>query len=213
MGLHSADHPAKRLRRRRVRALLASGLVLGVGAAATLAAWNDSEYSRATFTAGTFGIQGSTDGATFTENPSSSSPATLTFSVPPTALAPGQTVYAQYSIRTAAGSVPGTVQLTANSGNSSGLGQWLRYGVRTIANTQVCNQTSFNASTTIIVPGAGESGSPLTTGASTQQALQANAANRVNYCFAFTLPLSTPNGAQGQTLTANWQFTGTSTAP
>src|SRR5690606_23874046 len=48
---------------RKVRALLAGGVVLGIGAAATLAAWNDSEYAGATFTAGSFNLEGAVDGA------------------------------------------------------------------------------------------------------------------------------------------------------
>jgi len=54
--------------RRKVRAVLAGGLVLGVGAAVTLAAWNDSEFATGTFTAGTFNLEGSTDGTTFTDH-------------------------------------------------------------------------------------------------------------------------------------------------
>ncbi|MEJ7649283.1 MAG: SipW-dependent-type signal peptide-containing protein [Nakamurella sp.] len=46
----------RRDRRRKFRAVLAAGLVLGVGGAVTLAAWNDSEYATGTFTAGTFNM-------------------------------------------------------------------------------------------------------------------------------------------------------------
>ena len=67
----ATDDTAKRRRRSRmIRAILAGGLVLGVGAAVTLAAWNDSEFVTGTFTAGTFNMQGSTtDGTTFTDHP------------------------------------------------------------------------------------------------------------------------------------------------
>lgn len=54
--------------RRKVLAVLAGGLVLGVGAAITLAAWNDSEFATGTFTAGSFNLQGSTDGTTYAEH-------------------------------------------------------------------------------------------------------------------------------------------------
>ena len=79
---------AKRLRLRRIRAILAGGLVLGVGAAATLAAWNDSEYGAATFTAGRFDIVGSTDGTTFASHATSGAAATLSFVVAPSAMSP-----------------------------------------------------------------------------------------------------------------------------
>lgn len=45
----------------KIRAVLAGGLVLGVGAAMTLAAWNDSEFVQGNFGAGTFNLEGSTD--------------------------------------------------------------------------------------------------------------------------------------------------------
>ena len=53
------------LRSRKVRAILAGGLVLGLGAAVTLAAWNDSEFAKGTFTSGSLNIQGSVDGDIF----------------------------------------------------------------------------------------------------------------------------------------------------
>ena len=43
-----------------IRAILAGGIVLGVGAAVTLAAWNASEFATGTFQAGTFTIEGAT---------------------------------------------------------------------------------------------------------------------------------------------------------
>jgi predicted ribosomally synthesized peptide with SipW-like signal peptide len=49
-------------RQRKTHALLAAGAVLGVGTVATLAAWNDSEFTTGTFTAGVFDMEGaSTD--------------------------------------------------------------------------------------------------------------------------------------------------------
>ena len=49
---------------RKILAVLAGGLVLGVGVAVTLAAWNDSEFATGTFTAGSFNLEGSTTGDT-----------------------------------------------------------------------------------------------------------------------------------------------------
>lgn len=198
MGFHSSE--ASRLRRRRVRALLASGLVLGVGAGATLAAWTDSEHSQATFTAGRFGIVGSTNGTTFSEHATSGSAATLNFQVTPTAMAPGTTTYALYSVTTLNPSVAGAVSLRAAGTNSAGLGQYLTYGVRSIAGT-TCNASTFAAGTSVI-----PAGQALTTSASANQTLQANNGNQVNYCFAVTLPETAPNAAQGQTVTARWEF-------
>src|SRR5690606_31735774 len=62
-----AEVQHRRRRSRMIRALLAGGLVLGVGTAVTLAAWNDSEFASGTFRAGTFDLEGSTDGTTFSQ--------------------------------------------------------------------------------------------------------------------------------------------------
>ena len=67
--------PRKGLRGRKIRAVLAAGLVLGIGAVVTLAAWNDSEYATGTFAAGTFNLEGSTDGTTYADHASGASAA------------------------------------------------------------------------------------------------------------------------------------------
>lgn len=83
----------------KARALLAGGLVLGVGAAVTLAAWNDSEFATGTFEAGTFGIEGAADGGTFAEHTAAESAANLTFEVNATTLTPNDVVYAGYAVK------------------------------------------------------------------------------------------------------------------
>lgn len=86
-------------RRNKVYAVLAGGLVLGVGAAVTLAAWNDSEFATGNFAAGTFVFEGSTDGTTFAEHPTSGEAASLSFSVGFDNLSPEDVVYAPYALR------------------------------------------------------------------------------------------------------------------
>lgn len=191
---------------RRLRAVLAGGLVLGIGAAATLAAWNDAEHTTATLTAGTFGIVGATDGTTFTEHASAGSAAVLNFQVAPTAMTPGMTTYALFSVRTVDPSVAGTVLLTATDANATaGLGAYLTYGVRTVSGAQ-CDATTFDASTaTVVAPG-----SALGVDAASSQSLAANGGSTVHYCFAVTLPSTAPNAAQGASVTPTWQFTATS---
>lgn len=195
---------AQRRRSHRTRALLAAGAVLGVGAAATLAAWNDSEYASSSFTAGIFGIEGSVNGTTFLEHPAGN-PAALTFSTGFDALAPGTTVYALFSVRSVEDSVAGTVQLAADASNSGGLGQWLTYSVRTIAGT-ACNAGTFQGGTQTGLP----QGQPLTVGATAAQALAADQGGSVNYCFAVTLPNDAASAAQGTALDAAWVFQGAS---
>jgi predicted ribosomally synthesized peptide with SipW-like signal peptide len=87
------------LRSRKVRAILAGGLVLGLGAAVTLAAWNDSEFAKGTFTGGSFNIEGSTNGTTFSEHPASGSAADLGFTLDTGDLSPGEVVSAPFAVR------------------------------------------------------------------------------------------------------------------
>ncbi|WP_036284491.1 SipW-dependent-type signal peptide-containing protein [Microbacterium luticocti] len=197
---------ARRLRSRRIRAVLAGGVVLGIGATATLAAWNDSEYTTATITAGTFGIVGSVDGSTFGDHPAGA-PATLGFSMPAGAMTPGATVYALLRIKTAAGSLPATLQLRADPGNTAGLGQYLTYGVRTVAGA-TCDAQAFAAGTAVVA-----TGSALTADGSGTQHAGANGAGPVTYCFAVTMPAATGNGAQGLTAAVHWHVDATSAAP
>lgn len=198
-----AMREGKRLLSRRIRAVLAGGLVFGVGAAMTLAAWNDSEHGNATFTAGRFDIVGATDGATFASHPVGT-PAALTFSAPFSAMAPGTTTYALFSVRTANPSVAGTLQLSVTSTAGTGLATYLRYGVRTIAGT-TCNGTTYTAGTAVV-----PDNSAMSTGGTGTQAVAANGGTTVNYCFAVTLPSTADNGAQGLTAIQTWQLTGTS---
>ncbi|MFK3678274.1 SipW-dependent-type signal peptide-containing protein [Microbacterium sp. NPDC090218] len=194
----------RRLRSRRLRAVLAGGLVLGIGVTATLAAWNDSEFGSASFTAGKFDIVGATDGATFASHATTGTAAALNFQLAPTAMAPGNSTYALFSVKTANPSVAGTLQLTAGTPGGTGLATYLTYGVRTIAGT-TCNATTFAAGTAVVADG-----SALTAGGSATQIVTANGAAQVNYCFAVTLPTTAPNGAQGLTMTQTWQIQGTS---
>jgi predicted ribosomally synthesized peptide with SipW-like signal peptide len=187
---------------RRVRALLAGGLVLGIGGAVTLAAWNDSEYTSGSFAAGVFGIQGSADGATYTDHPVGS-PAPLTFAPTVGAMIPGTVSYSLFSIKTITNSIAGTVQIGADAANVAPgtLGTYLQYDIRTIAGTS-CTAATFASGTSILAAAT------LATSPGTAQNIAANGAV-VNYCFKFTLPASADNGAQGKTLTAKWTFTAT----
>lgn len=98
------------LTRRKILAVLAGGLVVGVGSALTLAAWNDSEFATSDFAAGTFVFQGSTDGTNWADHATEGEAATLTFSTGFDNLAPDDVVYAPYAL-----------QLTAASTSPAGL--------------------------------------------------------------------------------------------
>ena len=204
-----ASHAAVRTHRRswlRVRAVLAGGLVLGIGSAVTLAAWNDAEYASATLTAGTFGIVGSIDGTTFADHATAPG-ATIGFSVPASAMIPGSVIYGRFVVKTAASSVAGSLTVTATSvmTGATNLGPYLTYGAKLLPTGTACNATSYAASSTVAVA----AGSALTVGDSTPRSLSANGANDVNYCFAITLPSTADNAAQGKSVLASWQFTAT----
>ena len=189
---------------RKIAAVLAGGLVLGVGTTATLAAWTDEEHATETFKAGTFSIVGSTNGADFSDHPTTPG-AALDFTVTPTALVPGTTSYALYSVKTAAGSVSGSVQLTADADNDTGLGKYLLYGVRTLTDP-ICDADTFADVTSVDIVG---SGNELTVGSNRKLDLEPNGASTINYCFAVTLPTTALNEAQGTTLTGRWVFAAT----
>ncbi|GAA1315482.1 SipW-dependent-type signal peptide-containing protein [Leucobacter albus] len=189
----------------RARALLAGALVLGVGGTLTLAAWTDTEIARGAFTASQFAIEGSTDGSTFSEHPSSG-PAALSFSVNSSTMSPGATSYARFVVRTtSATNVAGAVALGGATVTGTGLGAFLKYGVRTIPAGAACDATSF-ASGAVVVP----NDSALSVGATGAQPLVAAAGAVVAYCFAVSLPPGTSNAAQGLNASATWTLTATS---
>lgn len=101
----AASTPDRHRRGRKVRAVLAGGLVLGVGAAITLAAWTDSEFATGTFTAGSFNLEGSTTGAadSYVDHDTAAGAAEIDFTTGFDNLAPDTTVAAPFWIRLAAG--------------------------------------------------------------------------------------------------------------
>lgn len=199
----------------RLRALLAGALVLGVGATLTLASWTDQEHSKATFTTSYFGILGSTSNevpvppGSFLDHPSGS-PAVLAFSAPVGTMSPNTTVYARFAIKTTAPSnVTGKITLAGAAAADSGLGPYLRYGVKVIPSGSLCNAASFDAvvaTSEVMVP----PNSALNVAGTLTPTVGINGSNSVAFCFAVTLPQETPNAAQGLTSTPVWVFTATS---
>jgi len=86
------------LKRRRVRAILAGGAVLGVGAVVTMAAWSDSEFVSGAFASGTFNLVGDATGEGFSDHADSSSAAELAFSITAEKLTPGDLVTAPFAV-------------------------------------------------------------------------------------------------------------------
>lgn len=195
----------RRWRGRRLRAILAGGLVLGVGAAITLAAWTDNEFATGIFTAGQFNLQGSTDGSTYADHTSAGGAAALSFSTPFDNLSPSQSVYAGFWVRLAAGTTRGAdLQLVGFTGTGTATAQ-LDYAIYAIAAGATCNAST--ATGTAIATGTLND----TTATSTTVALAAPVSPAAGVaqqlCFAVT---SSAGLVQNTSATGTWQFTATS---
>ena len=197
---------------RKVRALLAGGLVLGIGAAGTLAAWNDSEFATGTFSAGVFDLQGSTTSATagYSDHASAGGAATMQFSAPFNNMSPGSVVYAPFWVRLAANTTsPATLDLvsidsTDTTGTNSGQ---LSYSVYAIGPTATCDATATSGTllgtATTLADNTSVAGAtaPLPVGAPTTAPGTAT-----QLCFVVTAATGL---GQGGVTTATWQLTAT----
>ena len=183
-----------------IRAILAGGVVLGVGAAVTLAAWNASEFATGTFQAGTFKIEGSTDGTTYAAHPTAPG-ATLAFSTGVSNLSPNATTYAAYWVRLGAGTTSNAT-VTVQSGGTTGTVTNLTYSMIQLAAAGTCNASATG--TTLVTAGTAVGTVPasvtfpLAVGSPTTQAGTA-----VQVCIVVTAGSGLQ---QGQTGAATWQF-------
>lgn len=103
----AADVQKKDDNRRKRKALLAGGVVLGIGAAVTLAAWSDDVFADGIFQTGTFELQGAIDGTTFQDYDGPAGDADggvgrLTFAQDPLNLTPNVEVFAPISLQLSA---------------------------------------------------------------------------------------------------------------
>ncbi|PJJ55632.1 SipW-dependent-type signal peptide-containing protein [Compostimonas suwonensis] len=223
--------------RKKAFAIMAGGLVLGLGVTATLAAWTDTEWI--------FGGNAAGDGpgvgtSTFEVEQNTSSPYvatafdqfeanpgdTMIFGVDALALSPGDAVYAPVALRTIADSLGGSVELqaaveadesdfTTPSVDPDGL-LWGALDLRvSVAEDAVlpCTADAFAPGATIIADG------PLATAdGSIAQELDAESGNVQHYCFELTLPEAPtlPVGfdlddLQGLSIAPAWEFAADST--
>lgn len=218
---------ARARRRAKIMALLSGGLVLGVGATATLASWSDTEWVSASIDGETPAVgtssfevlQNTTRPYVDTagnwrhaeDNPGSA----LLFSPGALALSPGSSVYAPVALRTDAGSTAGTVQLAAAVAAAditvadAGGHLWSALVVRvsTRSSAFACDSSAF-ASGVII---AGSSAGLGAAAASSTQALDADGGSTQFYCFEITLPDTSAvrdhdPSLQGRTVAPAWRF-------
>lgn len=203
---------------RKVLAVLAGGLVLGVGAAVTLAAWNDSEFATGTFTAGQFNMQGSTnstdgvDGA-WADHETAGAAAPLTFTADFDALSPDDVVYSTFWVRLDATTTADATVTTSLAGDGTGTNAAnISYQIRAIGAAQACDASAAAAGTQVL------SGTALTTAGSTAggafglTAGAGAAGPAQKLCVIATAGPETGTGAlvPGGTATAVWEFAATS---
>lgn len=213
----------------KVRALLASGLVLGVGATFTLAAWTDNEWVY-----GGAGPDDKTPGtkiyameqntvvppaaAKWTDEPEANG-GRLDFTIEASALLPGKTVYAPFQLRAKAGSAALTVSLAearqadpaVEPTNSTALYEALVYRAWVGLDATKCNAAGDKTGTSVDVLVAADSS--LDTPGAISFNLPAGgtstaAGSPVNLCFAMTLPADAPATLQGKNVVPLWRFTG-----
>ncbi|APX33044.1 hypothetical protein BH708_10360 [Brachybacterium sp. P6-10-X1] len=199
-----------RRRSRRLRALLAGGLVLGVGASATIAAWTDTEQTSGVFEAGEFAIEVSVDGAW-------NDTRQMTFDA--SGMLPGTVVHAPVQIRTTANtSVGGVLTLTGEgaTGDADLVGA-LEHRVVTVdpvaGGRPGCEAADFVDPSAFVV-GSPETWEPLA-GATEPIATQpiGAAGGMVAYCFEVRLADDAPNSAQGSSAEQTWTWDAASVTP
>jgi len=195
-----------------VRALLAAGVVLGLGAAATSASWTDVEYATGSFTSSVFATESSVNGSAYAAN-STAPGATVTVSGP---FSPGVSAYIPVLVRTTAASVGGTVVLggaVLGGADAATLGTALVY--RVVRTTAACGATAFTGSPAFVV-GTASASRPLTSPQEAGVTSTVAAAGPTTpgtptgFCFEVTLPAGAANSLQGKTATATWPFQATS---
>lgn len=207
--------PERSSKSARVRALLAGGLVLGIGIpATTLAAWTDSEYLTTSVGTSRFDLESrSASAPTFASHVNAAGALALGM---PGGFSPGASRFAYADFRTSTDStVGGTVQLTGQtitvtSGAAFTAGD-LSYRIASVAATASCDATTMAAATTWLGSTAGAFtaiGQVGTTNLTVPVA--AAAATPVRLCVEARLSASAPSSYQGRSFDLAWVFTGTS---
>ncbi|GAA0310146.1 SipW-dependent-type signal peptide-containing protein [Kineococcus aurantiacus] len=212
----------------RARALLAGGLVLGVGGTVTLAAWTDTEWVWGGADGGgnvqtaTFAIEqnvwnGTSGAAQWRDGADRSSAGQLDFTVDAARLVPGRTVYAPMQLRTKAGSEAGCVQLDGAAlaaGSPAGaqvLYDALRYTVVTGVGKAACTAGTFTLPSSLSARQVVDA--PLTTAGTQRVPLAADgpsgSGGAVDLCFAITLPATADNTTQGKSAQLFWKYDAT----
>ncbi|MFE5835390.1 SipW-dependent-type signal peptide-containing protein [Arthrobacter sp. NPDC056493] len=132
---------ADKSKRRKAKAILAGGLVLGIGAAVTLAAWNDSEFAKGIFDSGHFDIEGTADpNVNFADHEDDVSAAALTFTTSFSNMSPGGKVAAPYALRLDKDSTyKASVSVDATADGDANAISSLSYTITQVASFAACH--------------------------------------------------------------------------
>ena len=199
MGRRSAPARKGRTERSvRLRALLSAGMVLGLGAVGTLAAWTDESTATATFSAGTLDLKLKTlPGNTFVDEVSETS-------LNMTDMYPGVSKAAVVQVSNS-GTVPLSYTLTgsamADSGDLTNLGDALRVEVRAGATVTGTPPTELCTGGTVIETAHVALNGPLI---SIPRLLVP--ADTEDLCLTVSLPSNAANELQGTGTTATFTF-------
>jgi predicted ribosomally synthesized peptide with SipW-like signal peptide len=198
----------------RLRAALAVGLVLGVGATGTLASWTDQEVANGSFTASSFSTESAMQGGIFASNPTSPG---VTVTLSAAGFLPARPQYFGTQIRTTAASVAGVAVLVSGvvgGTDAASLGAALR--LRVVRGATTCAAAAFTGSPSFVVGsstvyrtlGAGQESGVVNLLAAATATLPGAP---TGFCFEVGLPVGAPTSLQGTSATATWHFTATST--
>ena len=189
---------------RKIAAVLAGGLVLGIGAAATMAAWTDSQYATSTFTSGVFALESSVDGNNWKKH-AASAPATI--SMDTSAMSPGVSGFGYLDVRTTKESTLNghavLLPATPSAQSDPEMIGALEMRATVLAAGQACNDSalgtgSYNAAT-------------AEPNASGDLKLATDAAGiPVRFCLEVRMKANAPNSVQGKSAGLIWTVNGTS---
>lgn len=198
---NEADQPRRSQRNVRVRALLSLGLVLGLGAVGTLAAWTDNATATATFTAGSMDLK------LRQVSPSGTAADSVALtSLGMTTMYPGVSKAALIEVANS-GTIPLGYSIAGSATPATGLGAALT--VSTYAGGTATNSSTGTPTGTCSGTLIGTANLPLvgTLLAAPGRTLAAGATEQL--CVRISLPTTADTAAQGTSTNAVLTFTGT----
>lgn len=204
-------------RARKGKAFLAAGVISGLGATMTLAAWSDAARVSASFRTDTFNVQGLSNSVEgWADHSTTDSPAV--FQPVMGSISPGTTrSYALFGLRMAPGSTVGaTVTIPAGTKMTPST-QAILISMRVVrVQDENCSATSFAPNSTYVVGSAAPSFGSMLSGPRAEAATvtllpsdDAESPGRAAYlCYEFSLPQSVPPAglSNGSVASVLWAF-------